>query len=122
MRLPLMAALWIFCQMAAFAAAPLIFAETMAMTAPLGGCDCPGATPGQACPMHDAPATDDTSNCHMRGACATADVALLRLAGGVGLPSRPTVENIELGAASFASRDLNPIARPDVPDAPPPRA
>ena len=124
MRLPLTAALWLFCQMAGLVAAPVVFASTVALVPSDEGCECPDVTPGGACPMHQAldSAKDGAGTCHMRGACVPADVALLSLAGGMGVLSRPTAVNVTRPVVSLDPLALHPIARTDVPDAPPPRA
>jgi len=106
----------------ALSAAPVVFAATAALVAD-EACECPDATLGRACPMHhDGISTDeDPGTCHMRGSCAPADVALLNLAGGASVISRPldwSQEPVVTGVAPF---HFTRVARSDVPDAPPPR-
>jgi len=115
-RLAWLVAVCLACQLAAVAAAPVVFgcqSTTPACCARLG--------PGQTCPMHQSREADRT--CKMRSACGPSDVALLALAGGAGLLPDATdaVTAFDAGDVVRASTSTT-LARADRPDAPPPKA
>src|SRR5262245_7424298 len=96
-RLSRFAAVWLGCQLAIFAAAPVTFAATASVVS-AKACECPDAKPGQACPMHSGSSaqTSDSATCHMRGTCAALDVALLTLASGLGVLTPDTTDRLPL--------------------------
>src|SRR5262245_24877244 len=121
-RLRRVAAIWLGCQLAIFAAAPVTFAATATLISD-EACECLDAKPGQACPMHagSSAQTSDPATCHMRSTCATLDVALLTLASGLGvLPSR-TTDRLEQIVDRVEHSAFTPIFQPDALNAPPPR-
>lgn len=102
------AAAWLTCQLAAVCVAAAALC-------------CPGAEPGEICPMHQAKPAEST--CKMRAACEPLDASLVALASGLGdLPHLSTsfipLQSLEPVSAVTPS----PLARADVPDAPPPKA
>lgn len=122
-RLSWLAVCWLGCQLAGFAAAPLVLGATSPVVAELA-CDCPGTSPGQACPMHKGHEASqrDENSCQLRNACTPSDAALLALTGAIAvLPASSSVE-LDPAPATIARLVLNPIARAELPDAPPPRA
>ena len=121
--LPRLARIWLCCQLAIFAAAPVAFAATATLVAD-EACECPDAKPGQACPMHaGSPAkSSDSTTCYIRGTCAPFDVALLTLTSGAGvLASHPT-QRVEFVVARVEHVAFVPIFQPDALDSPPPRS
>ena len=122
-RLPRVAAIWLGCQLAIFAAAPVTFAATATLVSN-EACECPDARLGHACPMHagSSAETGDPATCHMRGTCATLDVALLTLTSGMGVLTSHTTDRLELVVDRLEHATFNPIFHPDALDAPPPRS
>src|SRR5262245_37051229 len=93
-RLSWLAAGWLFCQIAGFAAAPLAF-SARATSAAADGCDCPGTAPGQACPMHAANNAPDDNTCRLRNTCAPDEAALLSIVGGTSVTPALEVASID---------------------------
>jgi hypothetical protein len=93
-KLPLLAVLWLACQVSALAVAPLSLALAESTTA--GTCECPGGMAGQACPMHRSPNREAGAEGGgaMRSTCSPDDAILLSLGMGLGVLSPLT------GAAS----------------------
>jgi len=122
-RLPRVAAIWLGCQLAIFAAAPVTFAATATLISD-EACECPDGKPGQACPMHAGSSgqNSDSATCHMRGTCATLDVALVTLASSVGVLTSGTTDRLEVIVDRVGHVTFNPIFQPDALDAPPPRS
>ena len=128
-RLSSVATLWLFCQIAGLVAAPVAFgvtAHTLSAGVNDAGCDCPGTEPGQACPMHKSKAHEqsaaDEHACQLRSACATADSALLTLStGSIGVLTALDRLHIDWARQAVPNLVLTPIARTELPDAPPPR-
>jgi hypothetical protein len=120
---PRIAGIWLCCQFAIFAAAPVAFAATATLVTDKG-CECPDARPGQACPMHaGSPAENsDSTTCYMRGTCASFDVALLTLGSGAGVLAPRTTQGVEFVVARVDHVAFNPIFQPDALDSPPPRS
>jgi hypothetical protein len=119
-RLSMIAALWIVLQIAG-ASAPL----TLHGAGPEAICTCPSADHGATCPMHHpqgkAPAGD--GHCQLRNGCAPADMALLSLAGGAGVPTPTTsIKPSTSSADSLSPLQTARLSRPAAPDAPPPRS
>jgi hypothetical protein len=128
-RLPALAVAWLLAQVAALAAAPIVFGCVVEAKSgsELHEC-CRNLAPGQQCPMHHEPhdeerpaKPDDPGDCAVRSACAPTEAALLALAGMLGLPS---------AALSFVSRDAADLVSPEGshaiigatrPESPPPR-
>lgn len=123
MRLPRIAGIWLCCQFAISAAAPVTFAAAATLVFD-EACECPDAGPGQACPMHSgSPAPNgDPAACHMRGTCAPLDVALLTLSSGLGVLTSHAANRIQLVVARVDPAAFHPIFTPAGLDAPPPRS
>jgi hypothetical protein len=122
-RLRALVVAWLLCQLAAFAAAPVLSASGLGLHPGEVPCDCPDAQPGAACPMHRSPARpSDDSTCVVTSACAPQDAALLSLNVGLGVPASPVgIESPSIGEPTR----LRPVASRSfvrLPDAPPPRA
>ena len=120
-RLSWLVGVWLLCQMANLAAAPLTFCcQNVASIGDDEKC-CPGLLPGEICPMHHTKEGERT--CKMRGVSAGADASLVALAGGLGaLPSATVVVNaFELGDRPRIA-PLSIVLRTDRPESPPPRA
>jgi hypothetical protein len=120
-RLSWLIGVWLLCQVANVAAAPLTFCCQIVASADEEEECCPGLQPGQVCPMHHARKGERT--CQMRSSCVPADTALVSLAGGFGvLPDATAV------VSTFDSGDLPRSAprsatlRAYRPESPPPRA
>lgn len=117
-----LASVWLACQLAGFAAAPLALCLGPASAAAdVEDACCPGIAPGQMCPMHHT--REGTRQCVLRNACASSSAALLTLFGGLGLlpssaESSTVVAVSPLGPAPSSER----IVRADLPESPPPRA
>jgi hypothetical protein len=128
-RLSWLAAFWLCCQIAGLVAAPVVFGATAhALSAGVNDadCGCPGTEPGQACPMHKSKAPEqsaaDENACQLRSACATADSALLTLStGSIGVLTAYDRLHIDWAREAVTNLVLTPIARTELPDAPPPR-
>lgn len=120
-RLPWVVCIWLTCQLAGVAAAPLAFCCRSIPAADDDGPCCPGLLPGQICPMHHT--REGQRTCKMRDACGRADAALVSLAGVVGLlpDATSTVSAFAVGAP-IAPTAPSTTSRADRPDAPPPRS
>ena len=119
-RLSCVIGVWLVCQFAGLAAAPLSFAA-MPVAAETQKCTCPpGTAPGDACPMHHG--HEGARECVLRNASTTTD-ALLSLFANVGL--MPPVQTI---VATVAAAEVMPsvsvfvVSHPVRPESPPPRA
>jgi len=121
--LPRLARIWLCCQLAIFAAAPVAFAGTATLVSD-ETCECPDAKPGQACPMHTGSPVEnsDSPTCYMRGTCASFDVALLTLGSGAGVLASHTTQGVEFVVARVQHVAFDPIFQPDALDYPPPRS
>ena len=122
-RLSWLAAFWLGCQIAGFAAAPVVFAVSASLLAE-ESCECPGTAPGQACPMHkghEKTRTDETE-CGLRSACDPSEAALLTICGSVGILPGLSSVGVDQTTGFVSPSVLNPIVRADLPDGPPPRA
>jgi len=81
---------------------------------------CPGARPGDLCPMHRMKQAEP--KCLMRAACAPSDATLVALADGTGI-----LTHFSISFGTLQSLDPitaiapSPFARADRPDAPPPK-
>lgn len=120
-RLSWLVGLWLLCQVANVAAAPVTFCCQNVATPDDDEKCCPGLLPGQVCPMHHTKEGERT--CKMRSICTKSDTALVALAGSLGiLPPATTAVN------AFALGDLprlapqSAIVRAYRPESPPPRA
>ena len=130
-RVPLIVTGWLMCQVAAYAAAPIVLlagydGEPDAVIT----CACPDRVPGQACPMHAgregrAPADTDNSDetrCRLRSGCPTTDAALLSLAAGLGAMPETITAFVPTARARVERAFAVAPARAERPDAPPPRS
>jgi hypothetical protein len=115
---------WLCCQMAALLAAPMVL-NAAGVTSHIGEetCDCPGAVPGQSCPMHPRGKTrESTSTCVVRNACPPTDAALISLIGGLGvLAAGLTLAADAPFCEEIPSRGDAAPARTELPESPPPR-
>lgn len=120
-RLSWLVCMWLTCQVAGFAAAPIAFC---CKDVPADEQDCcEGLQPGQYCPMHHKTAGGGKNECKMRSACAPVDAMLVALAGGTGLVERSTAVVNNFVAGDFVPAIApTSIARTVPPDPPPPRA
>jgi hypothetical protein len=120
-RLSWAVAVWLLCQIANVAAAPLTFCcQNVATAADDEEC-CPGLLPGQVCPMHHTKEGERT--CKMRGSCTGTDASLLALAIGFGDMPEPTV-TVSAFAVGVPPRvaPVSALLRTDRPESPPPRS
>jgi hypothetical protein len=120
-RLSWLIGVWLLCQIANVAAAPLTFCCQNVATADDEEKCCPGLLPGQVCPMHHT--KEGVRTCKMRSACAKSDAALVALAGGIGVlpPSTAVVSTFDLGDL-LRPAPRSAIVRFARPESPPPRA
>jgi hypothetical protein len=113
--------LWLIGQLVALAAPAVLAAAGSAPIEQI--CTCPGGD-HETCPMHHGGASTQpsTNDCAMTSRCAPSDVALLSLAGGLGvLPAVVTVASPQTVAAVVPH--AGPSFDVSVPgDTPPPRA
>jgi hypothetical protein len=119
-RLSWVVGVWLLCQIANVAAAPLTFYCQNVATAGDDEKCCPGLLPGQICPMHHTKEGERT--CKMRSVCTGTDASIIALAGGLGaIPGATAFENaFELGdLPRLTPRPA--IVRTDRPESPPPR-
>ena len=113
-------ALWIACQIAGIAAAPVAFCCRGVPTIEDDKC-CPGLLPGQVCPMHHTKEGERT--CKMRNACARSDAALIALATGVGLlPQATALVSVFDPGTLVKDASASALRRAHLPESPPPRA
>ena len=63
----------------------------------------------------------DSKTCYMRGTCASFDVALLSLSGGVGVLASHITQTGHIIVARVKHVAVNPVFQPPALDAPPPR-
>jgi predicted cobalt transporter CbtA len=115
------AAAWLSCQAIAFV---LPFSANTIAAVAVDLCTCPGHVPGAPCPMHHhgLGTTDQHDGPAVRNACAQPDVALLSLAGGLGIlpePASLATDRVQTKVVFIATV---PLYRTEVPDSPPPRA
>jgi|tagenome__1003787_1003787.scaffolds.fasta_scaffold20330100_2 hypothetical protein len=122
-RLPWIAALWLVCQIAGVAAAPLAFCCQRTVVVDDEDC-CPGLAPGQMCPMHHVRKGERKEPaCKMRDACGRTDAALVSLSGVVGLLPQATADVSHFAVGAFvAAVTPSAISRAYRPESPPPRA
>jgi hypothetical protein len=116
-----MIGLWLLCQVANVAAAPLTFyCQNVATEDDEEKC-CPGLLPGQICPMHHT--REGVRTCKMRSVCTGTDASLVALAGGLGaMPAGTSAVSIfEIGDLPRIAPRLA-ILRTSRPESPPPRA
>ena len=120
-RLSWLIGVWLLCQLANVAAAPLTFCcQNVATVGDDEKC-CPGLLPGEICPMHHTKEGERT--CKMRAVCTGTDVSLVALAGGLGAVPRSTTAVNVFVPGDFARLAPRPaILRTARPDSPPPRA
>jgi hypothetical protein len=120
-RLSWVVCVWLACQLAGIAAAPVAFCCRGIQTVDDDDVCCPGLLPGQICPMHHR--VEGKSTCKMRDACGRADASLVSLAGTVGLlPSRTVVVSTFVSGDRLGAMIPSAIARAYRPESPPPRA
>jgi hypothetical protein len=120
-RLSWLLSLWLIGQLVALAAPAVLAAAGSTPVEQL--CTCPGGD-HETCPMHHGTASTQppTSDCAMSSRCAPADVALLSMAGGIGvLPVAVTIATPQtvLTVAPHAHPTLDLSASLETP---PPRA
>jgi len=73
---------WLTVQLMALVSAPIAL-KAMSVSADEAACDCPGAAPGQQCPMHRQHGSDhheQEARCAMRSALSQSNATLLVLA------------------------------------------
>ena len=120
-----LAAGWILCQLAAFAAAPIVLSAEVLDPVTVERCTCAGAAPGTACPMHPGHGGDQKSSgtdCKLRSSCASSGAALLSLAGGIALVPSQAAAEVDAVAALIPVGRLSAASRVELPEFPPPRS
>jgi hypothetical protein len=122
-RLSWLAAGWIVLQAAAVLAGPAVLYASSVMQG-AEPCECPGATPGQQCPMHRHHTVHptDTPRCAMSSALSQSEASLLTVVASGAMPAMSPVfapsDDIErIGVAVTVAIDGVRL-----PDSPPPRA
>jgi hypothetical protein len=119
-RLSWVIGLWLVCQVAGLAAAPVGYYCRGVQTVDDDKC-CPGLLPGQVCPMHHT--QEGKKTCKMRSACSASDAAVLALAGGIGvMPAATPLVNVFDPGRFLAGVSSSALSRAFVPESPPPRA
>jgi hypothetical protein len=123
-RLRSLVTFWLLCQLATFAAAPVLSAAGIDRHLGQATCDCPDTEPGAACPMHKSPARSgrSESDCVMQSACPPQDAALLSLTSGLGIVPEQATLTVPSVVASVAPTSVLSRSRFALPAAPPPRA
>jgi hypothetical protein len=117
---------WLVCQFAVLAAAPLSHAGSFGSSEQALLCTCGSGGPDQDCPMHGShhhPTTkQDPHDCAMRSADPVSDVMLTSLIGGLGLipPSQIAVAATVTSEAVVSVPALV-LVQPVSPDSPPPK-
>jgi hypothetical protein len=120
-RLSWIIRIWLLCQAAGLAAAPLGLCCGHPSAAEQTPSCCRGLAPGKTCPMHHG--DDDDRTCKMRSACSGSDAALLTLAGGVGvLPTATSSVTAFVPGDVVTAVGASALLRADRPESPPPRA
>lgn len=120
-----LAAGWILCRLAAFAAAPIVLSAEHPDLVTVERCTCVGAEPGTACPMHQAHRGDQENggtDCKLRSSCASSDAALFSLAGGLALVPSQAAAEVDTSAALIPGNRLSAMNRVELPEFPPPRS
>lgn len=120
------AGVWLLCQLAALAAAPVALgaAHLSVGAAVVEQCDCPGAGPGDSCPMHPhGKPRESSSDCRLESACPPTDAALLSLLGGMGVPcDTGTDADVDGPAEALVLCAVPARSRAAGPESPPPRS
>jgi hypothetical protein len=113
-----MAAVWLLCQAAGLAAAPL----ALWITAPADLVECTCEHGDHAmCPMHHPPASD--TRCVIQATQESGTAVLSTLLSGVGVVASASVTIVAPPMTTLLLLELTPAAfRPAPPDPPPPRA
>ena len=110
----------------AFASAVALLASSAAADEMI--CECPGASPGQQCPMHrhnvsgHGRAPLDRGQCAMRGVQTDVDLALLSFTVSAAMPLGVQALDTPAAAESVAAGSPLLSSRSVYPDLPPPRA
>ncbi len=120
---------WLLCQLAAFVAAPIVLGTPrLSAAAAVEVCDCPGAEPGQACPMHKHGAEEksDTApwnDCRLQSTCDPSSAALVSLMGTLGyLTAAANAVDYPEATRAAAITSHSPRGLASIPEAPPPRS
>jgi hypothetical protein len=119
-----LAAGWVLCQLAAFAAAPIVLSADGLDPVTVERCTCAEGAPGAACPMHQGHGGDPKrsgTDCKLRSSCASSEAALLSLAGGLGLVPSPAVVSVNRVVALIPGPLVRALNRVELPEFPPPR-
>ena len=120
-RVSWLVGVWLLCQAANIAVAPITFCCQNVATAGEDEKCCPGLLPGEICPMHHTKEGERT--CKMRASCSNSDASIVALAGGLGAVPIATavVSAFELGESPRPAPH-SAILRTARPESPPPRA
>ena len=110
---------WLTCQLLALAAPLVVNGGSVPVDEEV--CTCPGGNAGAACPMHHRKDESRPAS-GFRNSCASPDVALLGMAGGLGILPQPAVLGVDVPAASVILVPDLRSGRIASPDSPPPRA
>lgn len=110
---------WLACQLAVFAAAPVVLCDVSDAELATPSC-CRHTAPGQTCPMHEA---TEHPACTIQTSCSSGQAALMALFGVVAIPApvfAPDHAAVTVTAISQPAAVV--LSRTDRPQSPPPRS
>jgi len=119
--------IWLVCQFAVLAAAPLSLAGSFGSGEQALLCTCGSGGPDHDCPMHGshhhATTKQDPHDCAIRSTDPASDVTLTSLIGGLGLiPPSQNVVATDVTSEAVVSVPAAVLIQPVSPDSPPPRS
>jgi hypothetical protein len=122
LHIPGLVAAWLVCQGVALLVAPVALQSGTAVVDG-GDCDCPGARPGQFCPMHQSPnrAEHREGTLALQNACSPTDAALISLGIGLGVLPASNLQPAERQLGAIVVLPIVSLTRSELPDSPPPR-
>ena len=128
-RLPWFVAGWLTLQLVALCVAPV--ALRASFISGISGisvgertCSCPGAEPGQQCPMHRQHGDghhEERGRCAMRGTLGQSQAVLLVLAAPGVVPQNRYVPHVPQQVARLVFGQTVTVSRSELPEFPPPR-
>ena len=123
-RLSWLVVMWLFVQLVALVSAPIAL-KAMSVSADEAACDCPGAAPGQQCPMHRQHGSDhheQQARCAMRSTLNQSNAALLVLATPGVVPQSRFAPHVPEHVDPLVTTLAFEPSRSELPEFPPPRA
>ncbi len=122
-RLPWLVVGWLTVQLTGLCVAPVAL-RASAISVGESACSCPGAEPGQQCPMHRQHGDghhEERGRCAMRGTLGQSDAVLLVLAAPGAVPQNRYVPHVPQHVARLIAGQTATVSRSELPEFPPPR-